>query len=174
MKKEFRKKCILLRDGLLNINPDKKILSLPEYKNAETVFVYLSFGSEVQTLGLVQTALKEKRVVVPFCVDREGTMIACEIKSFDDLQAGMYNIPEPVNPVEYKGKIDLGIIPGVAFSKDGVRLGYGKGYYDRFLAKNKMFKVGLCHDELLFDKIPCGELDVRLDMIITNKREIRL
>lgn len=148
-----------------------KIADLKEYKNANTVFIYVSFDDEAKTEKLILKALSEKRVLVPYCVDKDGTMIACEIKSPDDLKTGLYGIKEPVNPKEYKGKIDLAVVPALAFSKDGYRLGYGKGYYDRFLDKNPCVSVGLSFDELLFDEIIHFEYDKKVDIIITPGKE---
>ena len=118
--------------------------------------------------------VKDKKVLVPYCVDDAGTMIPCEIRSFSDLKEGRYGILEPLNAEEYRGKIDFSVVPGLAFSYDGYRIGYGKGYYDRFLNGRDTFSVGLSYDELLFDKIPVNEYDVKLNMIITPNKEIKL
>lgn len=172
MKREFRKNCLEKRKQLNPVNLTKKILNLKEYKESKTVFIYVSYGSEISTIDLIKEALREKTVLVPYCVDNFGKMIAVKIKSMDDLEAGMYNIKEPKSHTEYEGNIDLTIVPGVAFSKEGYRIGYGKGYYDRFLKNHKTFSVGICHDELLFDKVPYDEYDIKLDKIITKKEEI--
>ena len=151
-----------------------KITKLTEYENAKTVFIYLSSSDEAKTDKLVLHALKTKKVLVPYCVDNLGTMIACEIKSLSDLGDGFFGIKEPVNPVEFKGKIDLTVVPGLAFSKEGHRIGYGKGYYDRFLEINDTYKVGLTFDELLFDEIPAEPHDIRVNKIITPGKEIKI
>lgn len=151
-----------------------KITKLSEYKNAKTVFIYLSYLDEAKTDKLISEALKTKTVLVPYCVDKNGTMIACEIKSFDELKKGSFGIREPVNSVSFNGKIDLAVVPGLAFSKDGHRIGYGKGYYDRFLEKNPAYSVGLTFDELVFDEIPSDDHDKRVNMIITQGKEIKI
>lgn len=174
MKKEFRKKCLDLRKELNNIDLCDKILDLKEYKESKTVFIYVSYKSEADTLPLIKEALKEKTVLVPLCLDDNGNMIACKINSLRDLKEGMYGIMEPVKREEFKGKIDFSIIPGAAFDLTGKRIGYGKGYYDRFLSCHDTFSVGVCHDELLFEKIPSDSFDAKLNMIITNKREVRI
>lgn len=174
MKKEFRKKCIDIRNKLDNIDLEEKILNTYEYKNSKTVFIYVSFGSEVNTLPLIEKALMEKTVLVPLCLDKSGNMIACKINSISDLKEGMFGILEPKSKEEYIGKIDFSVVPGVAFSYEGKRIGYGKGYYDRFLSRYDTFSVGICHDELLFKEIPSDSFDAKLNMIITNKREVRI
>lgn len=174
MKNDFRKKALEIRRGLEKIDLTEKIKELSEYKRAKTIFIYISFGSEIETTKLLEDALKEKIVLVPYCVDTNGNMIACRINSLQELKPGKFGILEPENPVEYKGVIDFSVIPGVAFSKEGYRIGYGKGYYDRFLSKTETFSLGICHHELLFDEIPFDKTDVKLDMIITDKEEISL
>ena len=165
-KNDFRKKCSDIRKGLNKINMDEEILSLKEFKESETVFIYISFKDEVETHNLIKTALKEKRVVVPYCVDNNGHMIACEIESFSDLVPGSFGILEPKNPKEFEGKIDFALVPGLGFSESGYRIGYGKGYYDRFLNGKSIYKVGICHKELFFDEIPHDDFDIKLDKII--------
>ena len=174
MKKEFRKKCAGIRKNLEVKDLSDKILNLPEYKNADTVFIYISFASEVNTHSLIKKALSEKTVLVPYCLDDNGSMIAVKITDLSDLKEGRFGILEPVNTREYKEKIDLCIVPGLAFSKEGYRMGYGKGYYDRFLCARDTFKVGLTYDELLFDTIPFDSYDVKMNMIITPNKEIKL
>ena len=174
MKTKFRKECLEKRNKLKPLDLTEKILNLKEYKECKTVFIYVSNKSEISTIDLIKEALKEKTVLVPYCVDKFGKMIAVKINSIDDLEIGMYNIYEPKNHTEYSGDIDLTIVPGVAFSKEGYRIGYGKGYYDRFLKTHRTFSLGICHDELLFEKVPYDEFDVKLNKIITKKEEIRI
>jgi len=173
-KKEKRKEYKEIRKKIKYDDFSFKITELYEYKKAETVFIYVSYRDEAKTDELIRKALEDKRVLVPFCVDLNGTMIACEIKTLNDLKEGAYGIKEPVNPVKYEGDIDFSVIPGLAFSKDGYRIGYGKGYYDRFLENNPTFKVGLTFDELVFDEIPKDEFDKKVDCIITPRKEIRI
>lgn len=174
MKNALRKKCLEKRKNLKNTDLSKKITSLPEYKNAKTVFIYVSYESELITHSLIKEALKTKVVLVPLCINKSGDMIAVNIKSFDELKEGSYGILEPIHNEEFNGQIDFSVVPGVAFSKEGYRIGYGKGYYDRFLKNKNTFKLGICHNELLFDEIPFDEFDEKLDMIITPEREIRI
>ena len=162
----FRKKCSDIRKELGRINLLDKIIALDEYKKAKTVFIYVSFGSEVETHNLIKKTLKSKRVVVPYCADKDGHMFACEINSFSDLKPGNFGILEPEKPKRYEGNIDLAVVPGLGFSKDGYRIGYGKGYYDRFLNQKNIYTVGICHRELVFDEIPHDCNDVKLDKII--------
>ncbi len=168
-KKVLRKELLSAR----NQTSEKKLSlshleNLAEFKNAKTVFCYVSAGSEVNTLSLIHEILNKKRVTVPYCTDKNGNMIAVEIKSPDELKEGLFGILEPINPKEFpKDKIDFVIVPGIAFDKDGYRLGYGKGYYDRFLSDINPFKLGICKKELLIEKLPHDEFDVKMDEVIT-------
>ena len=164
----LRKQLLALRDSL----PQKELCisdlsSAQEFNDAETVFCYVSAGSEVRTHSFIREALKTKRVVVPYCTDKEGTMIAVEIKSFDELEEGFFGILSPKNPAEFpKNEIDFVITPAVAFDEDGYRLGYGKGYYDRFLSDINPYKLGICKKELLVEKLPHDEFDIKMDKVI--------
>ena len=141
--------------------------SYKEFRDTETVFCYVSYNGEVETLNLIPEILKTKTLVVPYCIDNDGNMIAVKINSPDDLVKGMYGILEPKNPVPFpKEEIDFVIVPGVAFSKDGYRLGYGKGYYDRFLSGISPYKLGVCKKELFLEKLPHNEFDIKMDKVM--------
>ena len=85
----------------------------------------------------------------------------------EDLKEGKFKIPEPESPEEFpKEKIDFVIVPGVAFDKNGYRLGFGKGYYDRFLEGITPFKLGVCQREFFLEEIPHGKFDVKMDDVL--------
>ncbi|MBE7027480.1 MAG: 5-formyltetrahydrofolate cyclo-ligase [Ruminococcaceae bacterium] len=183
MKKELRKQYLALRlkkpeTNLLEIS--KKIIdnlfTVPEFLCAETIMVYVSFRSEVDTLPLIKKLLEQKRrVCVPLCNSYDCSMTAREITEFSDLYSGSYGILEPKEtaPVVSKNEIDFIIVPGCAFSLDGHRIGYGKGYYDRFLRGTDAYTCGLCYDFCLLKTIPTEETDVALNMIITQNGIIK-
>ena len=173
-KKSLRTELKKIRKNINCEDFSLDITKLSEYKNAKTVFIYLSYLDEAKTDKLIEYALKEKTVLVPCCIDSFGNMIAVEVKSIDDLKEGMYGIREPKNPIEYSGEIDFCVVPGIAFSKAGYRLGYGKGYYDRFLENRNTFKAGLTFDELLVDELPYEAHDKKMNVIITKKGELRI
>lgn len=163
-----RKKLLETRNRLPSCAISKEALSdFKEFTDSKTVFCYVSVGSEVETHSFIKEILSEKRVVVPRCTDSHGNMIAVEIKSFNELKEGFFGILEPVSAVEFpKERIDFAIVPGIAFDKNGYRLGYGKGYYDRFLYGISPFKLGVCKKELLAESLPHDEYDVKMDMVI--------
>ena len=167
-KSVLRKKLLSLRDSSAEKELSLSALEeLAEFQKAKTVFCYVSAGSEVKTLDLIREMLGKKRVLVPYCTDKEGTMIAVEINSLDDLEEGFFGILSPKNPAEFpKYEIDFVIVPAIAFDKEGYRLGYGKGYYDRFLSNVTPYKLGVCKKELLADRLPHDEFDIKMNKVL--------
>lgn len=144
------------------------ITAKEEYKRAKVIFCYISVGSEVSTRKIIEGALAEKKTVLVPRIYRKGEMEAVEIRSFADTVSGRFNIPEPQkNLLAYTGKIDLAIVPALAFDKRGFRLGYGGGYYDRFLAGETVYSIGLCHRELLAESLPREEFDISVSEVCT-------
>lgn len=148
----------------------KKVIANELYLNADMVLTYVSFGDEVDTRRLIVYMLKNgKKVAVPYCQDNQ--MYFFEISSPSDLMLGKDGIPT-VNPI---GKIPvrptpktLCIVPALAFDKKGNRLGYGGGYYDRYLTNNKINCIGLCFENCITNEIPANNLDVKIPLIITE------
>lgn len=167
-KKALRKELLSLRKSIIPQALSIEMLEkYPEFLKAKAVFCYVSAHGEVDTYGVIQELLKYKKVLVPYCINEEGDMIACPMNSLEDLKEGKFKIPEPKFPEEFpKEKIDFVIVPGVAFDKNGYRLGYGKGYYDRFLEGITPFKLGVCQKEFFLEDVPHGKFDVKMDDIL--------
>ncbi|MCX7923376.1 MAG: 5-formyltetrahydrofolate cyclo-ligase [Clostridia bacterium] len=160
----------------------ERIISSDSYKRSNTVMCYVDFRNEVITREYIAQWIKSgKKIVVPVvCQDEKGNkeLIASEIYSVeDDLEIGTYGILEPrkdkIRPVE-PINIDFVIVPGVAFDIAGNRIGYGAGFYDRFLRKVRgdCVKVAVAFDFQVVDTIPVEEHDVPVDMVVTEKRVI--
>ena len=165
------KKIIIEKGNIVK----EKLFALPEYKKAKTIMFFLSFSKEVYTHDMVKEALedKDKEVVVPKI--KEFEIIPCSIKKFSELLPGAYRILEPVEVKEIEPrKIDIILVPGIAFDKRGYRIGYGKGYYDRFLKRSKALRIGLCMDFQIVDNIPHKEWDIPMGIVITEKRVIKV
>ena len=144
----------------------------PEFINAKTVFCYVSSKGEAGTHDLIRELLTIKEVVVPRCIDKEGNMIGVKINSFDELKEGLFGILEPEMRVEFpKTKIDFAIVPALAFDCEGYRLGYGKGYYDRFLSDINPFKLGVCAKEFYLPSVPHDDYDVKMDSVLVLGRQ---
>ncbi len=167
-KAQLRKE-LLKRRKELSI-PGLKISDLctfSEFKNSKVIFCYVSAHSEVGTHTLIEELLKEKQVVVPYCTDKCGNMLAVKINSPDDLTLGSFGILEPKNPIPFsKEEIDFVIVPGIAFDKEGFRLGYGKGYYDRFLCDISPYKLGVCQKEFYVGTLPHSKYDIKMDSVM--------
>lgn len=140
------------------------------------VFVYVSFGDEIETRGIIDSFIKEKcEVFVPLCREK-GEMEAKRIVSLSELTPGKYGIPEPPESAETidPSELSLIVVPGLAFGRDFSRLGRGAGYYDRFLEKaEKATKVALCREMNLYETVPCEEHDRKVDIIVTEERIIK-
>lgn len=135
------------------------VLALPEFSAASLVLSYLSFGNEVDTRALVHAAWEEgKKVALPKCQPK-GLMSWHLVTSFDDLVVSQFGIEEPTE--ELHPVIDLSdmsektvaLVPGLAFDLKGYRIGYGGGFYDRFLKEFPGVSIGLCRSQNLFDSL---------------------
>ncbi len=150
-----------------------RLLALPEYANSGIVFTYVSKSIEVDTIALIKAALaNRKQVAVPRCVPDTYDMEFYYITSLDDLGKGSFGVLEPIPsqcglvPADATG---LCIVPGLSFDAQGFRLGYGKGYYDRFLASFKGVTVGICYAGCVQWNLPHGYYDKPVDLLITEK-----
>ncbi len=159
----------------------QRLLSLDELRNHQTIFVYVSFRSEVATLTLIDALIDMgKKVIVPITRVEEKRLDAIRIVDrLTDLEPGYCNIPEPkeelcrtkeVSPEE----IEVILLPGSVFDERGGRFGYGGGYYDRFLAKvPTAVRIGLAFDLQIIEKAPLQDHDEILDLVLTETRVIR-
>ena len=155
----------------------RKLADLPEYRAAVRVMFYLDFRSEVRTRNFVPTAWEQgKRTVVPYCLGDRLELFCLE--SFDELESGTWGILEP--KAAWRGRaerkidvsrLDLIVVPGVAFDRAGGRLGHGKGYYDHLLreARADTRRVALAFECQLFPAVPMLPHDVYMDKVITEK-----
>jgi len=148
----------------------EKLKNLKEFQNAKTVMLYLPIKGEVDLTDLFEELLNSgKTLLLPKVLG--DNLVAVEVSDKDLIKEGRFKIPEPVGGRIFKPeKVDFVAVPGVAFDKKGCRIGFGKGYYDRFLPRVKGFKAGVAYDFQLFEEIPCEGHDVRLDAIITPTR----
>ena len=167
-KEALRAYCLNMRKNLAYKQASPKDFTQTiEFKKADVIFCYVSAFNEIGTHSLIKELIKEKTVVVPKCLNKNGEMICVRIFSFAELEKGMFGIYEPKKDDAFDKKlIDTVIMPGVAFDRCGHRLGFGKGFYDRFLSDINPYKIALSHKELIFDEIPHDEKDVCMDKII--------
>ncbi|MCR4434767.1 MAG: 5-formyltetrahydrofolate cyclo-ligase [Clostridiales bacterium] len=189
LKKELRNKILAARNQLtkdeLKAKSDKifeKLKSLDEFKRSKWILCFVDFRNEVMTHGFIEQCLKTgKKIAVPVIVDigdRKKDMIASEIHDIgSDLEPGFSGIEEPkkdrISRVDPRG-IDLVVVPGLAFDGLKNRLGYGAGYYDRYLARVRpdCSKIAVAFDLQIVDSVPVQEYDLPMDKIITESRII--
>lgn len=145
------------------------VLTLPEIKKARTVLAYASLPDEVDTSLLLDRLLADGRTVVLPKVTGSTTMELRRYTGRHDLTEGAYHIPEPTGPAFTDLQaVDTALIPGMAFTADGRRLGRGKGYYDRFLASlpHTTVRIGVCFPFQLVSDMPANSHDLPMDMVV--------
>lgn len=149
----------------------EKLISLPEFINAKTIFTYYSIGRESDTRKIIDYALSQQKVVtLPVCF-KGGIMEARAISDPSELSQSSYGLYEPfastrIIPPE---QLDFVIVPALAYDREGFRLGYGGGYYDRFLKELSAFTVGVGRERLFADVLPREKHDIPVKCIVTEK-----
>ncbi|WP_164985152.1 5-formyltetrahydrofolate cyclo-ligase [Ammoniphilus sp. CFH 90114] len=183
MSKKWLRKQILSKRSQIESSIRKKkseqivrqILDNQSYKEAKTLFSFVPFGDEVDIRELLSTALQEgKEVVIPKTFVEKKEMVPYLFRGWETLVPGIYGILEPdpeISPTANLEKIDLIIMPGVAFDHNGGRLGYGGGYYDRFLSKLPKLPrmIAPCFVEQIVESIPMDDHDFRMETIVTDE-----
>lgn len=149
----------------------KHILAGEAYRDATTIFVYMSYGKEVITDGFIAQALADgKKICIPLCLP-ENRMEAKRYTGPEDLHSGKYGIREPRAEAETvaREEIDLALIPCVACDKRCNRLGHGAGYYDRYLEGMDFVKMALCPEKMILSNVAVDSLDVLMDAVVTEE-----
>jgi len=152
----------------------RKVARLTAFRKAATVCCYAALSYEVQTRGMIEAMLaRGKRVVVPVAQPKQKKLWLCEIRNpSTELKPGTHGVPEPAKgikrPVQLK-KVDLVLVPGVAFDRKGRRLGHGHGYFDRFLARlpKQTPSIGLAYRFQLLDRLPVSAHDRAVGRVLT-------
>lgn len=173
MKSEFRRFFLNLRREMDEYTIKEKsnqiinnLLKSDLYKNASSIFIYVSKNKEVDTRDFIEKALADgKKIYVPKIKSRE--IIAVKLNDISELEVGRFDIPTSMSEDSITNP-DLTICPGLSFDDDKNRLGFGGGYYDRFLAKNQGIKIGLMISEFASSKIPTDSWDIKMDYVITE------
>jgi 5-formyltetrahydrofolate cyclo-ligase len=166
---------------------DKKIsnifLNSISYRFCDILLIYASTKDEVSTSYIIERSLINKKIVAcPVSNTDDNTLTFKTINSIGELNAGSYNILEPPETnADFRDLVSASmaekkrpplavcIVPCLSYDSSGYRMGYGKGYYDRFLPSFEGTKIGLCYSEFKADNLPKGKYDVKLDVIITEK-----
>ena len=150
----------------------ESLLNWKVFKKAGVIHTYISMPDEPNTRSIIEHCWSSgKKVAVPLVLPYTFDLVHTEIKSFDSLISGMYGIqePSPERRIKMNPKIfDLVIVPGVAFDRQGGRLGHGKGYYDRFLEHTRAFRLGLTFNFQLLETVPTELHDVTMNAILSE------
>lgn len=155
---------------------DKKIcdtlMQMVSFRYSETILMYAPLKGEIDIMPIAKKALElGKRVAFPRCVEDPRNLDFKYVSSLDELSEGSYSIAEPSEELESVTDFSksICIIPGIVFDTEGYRVGYGKGYYDRFLSVYDGTKFGLAYSECIIDSVPRGRFDKHVDMLISEK-----
>ncbi len=178
MKDLIRRRLLTIRKNYKykaedSIQITRKILLLPEFRKSKTVLLYYPHKNEVDTRFLIHYLLKENKKFIFLPKVYKNQLKIIKLTSVSQLKRGFAGIKEPEGTEVSPNLIDIAIIPAIAFDLYGYRLGYGSGFYDRFLAGSKMFKVGVAFDFQIMDKLPYDKHDIPVDLIITPTRIIK-
>ena len=149
----------------------KKLKKIESFRNAQKIGSYYPIGSEILTQDIMQEALSEgKEVFLPKVIGKN--MEFRKIENFSNLENGSFDIMEPRNECPIDNNLDIILVPTVGISPTGVRLGYGHGFYDRFLAENKIETISLTLEKQIIKNIPRSDHDVIINWIVTEDRVI--
>ena len=171
--RKIRESCPADVKSSLDQRLAQRLFDLDEYRQCEKLFAFVSSQIEVDTSEIIKRALSEgKQVAVPRCTDKKGRMEFYFIKSQNQLEKGAFGIMEPRTDIcEQVADLSGGlcIVPGICFDMFGYRVGFGKGYYDRFLERFGGITAGLCYSKCTEHELPRGTHDKPVDILITEK-----
>ena len=157
----------------------KQLIESDMYNKSKKIFTYVSFGSEIDTIKFIKYALNDnKEIYIPKTDKRKREMVAIRINSLDNMDVDNWGILEPKSMDKNKiGKdFDLILMPGLAFDRRGNRVGYGGGYYDKYLSqiKEESNKIVVAYDFQIVNNIRHENHDIKVNYIITNKEFIKI
>jgi len=144
-----------------------KLKKMKSFSQAESVGCYYSIGSEVQTNEIIKLLLDGKKIVsLPQVCD--DTMIFRKIEDISKLEKGNFDIPEPKESCPIQETHDVILVPCIGLDNNGNRIGYGYGFYDKYLTKNESTKIALTYSKQIVKSVPNSEHDVKMDLIVTE------
>lgn len=148
----------------------ENLRQIVEFNQAKSIFCYISYLTEVETHKLIKQWLATSiRVAVPKIFDKT-TMHAVKLSSWDNLEPDKLGILTPKSDEIDAGPFDISITPGLGFTQFGARLGYGRGYYDRWFSNNDVKqKIGVCFEEQIVNELPTEITDITLDLVVSEK-----
>ena len=171
IKTTIRTKYLTIRQNIKNKSEQNRlifqqIINNPQINQSDLILIYLSFANEVDTQPIINYFIKSKKIAVPKITDSE--MEFYFINNSTTFQKNKFGILEPITNekvLDFQNSVCL--TPGLCFDKNGNRLGYGHGFYDKFLNQNNIYSIGLCYQECLVPHLPHNKFDHKMDEIIT-------
>ncbi|MCQ2463471.1 MAG: 5-formyltetrahydrofolate cyclo-ligase [Clostridia bacterium] len=165
MTEEYKRQC--------DLKIFEKLKNLWAFRSCDTVFAYVSTQIEVDTAEIINYCLQTgRKVAVPRCTEKSGEMLFYYIDSLEQLKPGHFGVREPEADESRLAGTENGLclVPALSFDRQGYRLGYGKGYYDRFLSSFGGDVVGLCYEDCINETLPHGRFDRTIRAVVTDKR----
>ena len=152
-----------------SLQAEKNLSKVKEFSDADNVMFYLALKKEVDVSETILRRIDSgKNVFVP--VLKNGEILPSRLRSLDGLKKGKFGISEPENPEFVDPEfLEVVLVPGTAFDREGNRVGHGKGFYDNFLKKTRAFKIGLAYETQILDKIRTSPEDVKMDKVVTDR-----
>lgn len=150
----------------------RRLVSTYQYKNCKTVMIYASTAIEVDTFGIIEQALADgKKVALPRCITGTREMSFHYVSDIVQLQKGSFGVLEPTQDMPLADNPDepLMVVPALMLDSFGYRLGYGGGYYDRYLSAFEGESIGICYSENYCYRLCHGRYDVPLGAVLTDK-----
>ena len=159
---------------LIQIHSEKihsRLKKIKSFSNADSIGCYYSIGSEVETKPIIQELLSQnKKVSLPKVMN--DILVFRTIKDFNKLEKGNFGILEPKDDWNEEKSFDVILVPAIGLKKEGIRLGYGHGYYDKFLADKSVIKIALTYNKQIVKSIPYSDHDIKMDWIISESESI--
>lgn len=171
--REKRENLDLQKKREADLKISENVKRLKEYPSAKTLLIYMSTPIEVDTKNIIINAWADgKKVAVPRCIDGTRDMEFHYIESFDDVEPGAFSVLEPKEdkPIVTDFSGCLMIVPGMQFDMNGYRIGYGKGYYDRYMIKFTGISVGICYSDELKPFMYHGKYDRAVNIVLTDAK----
>ena len=165
---DFAKKC--------SVVIAERVLAIASVRSAKRICAYLPINNEVDTRKIIDDLLlRNQQVFLPKYFKYRDEYGLAHFKDWKTLEAGPHQILEPAGSLEIDpDEIEVAILPGLAFDSEGVRLGYGKGIFDKLLGGSRAFKIGLAYDFQIVEKLPREKHDLVMDLVVTEKRIIKV
>jgi 5-formyltetrahydrofolate cyclo-ligase len=186
--RKLRKEILSQRDSLAISEQQsysarimERVLNLHQFQSAVSICIYVDFRSEVKTRPLIDYILKSgKKLLLPVTLVEEKDLLVVSITNPDqELAPGYCSIPEPIVAIGEKQRVspdtlDMILLPGSVFDEQGGRMGYGGGYYDRFVSLKapQAYRVGLCYELQMVEQAPLQPHDEGMDCIVTEERTV--